>query len=160
MFLVATGLIEQVCWWQLAPVKLTIVNLPTFAYLIFLLHPQRGHGTYHCSLFVGQEDPDDGLLGGARVGSAGVSRGLQDSQGVGGRWKGLGPTPNPTTSHLDLQKGWHRRRRAGEVCTVAHGLQQLLLPLLQGVQFTGVLLIGLTETTRQRALTQQLPYPK
>lgn len=110
--------------------------------------------TYHCSLFVWQEDPDDGLLRGARVGPASVCGGLQDSRGVGGRGKGPSPPSNPTTSHLDLQKGWRGRRRAGEVCTVAHSLQQLLLTLLQGVQFTGVLLIGLTGTTAQASMPE------
>lgn len=116
------------------------------------MYPQKGLRTYHCSLFVGQKDPDDGFLGGARVGSAGVGGGLQDRQGVGGRGKGLGPPSDPAASHLDLVEGWHWGWRAGEVCAVPHGLQQLLLPLLQGVQFTGVLLIGLGGQCRGQCL--------
>lgn len=93
-------------------------------------------------MFVGQENSYDGLLGGPWVDSAAVDRRLQDSQAAGR----LGPASNAAASHIDLQKGWHGRRRAGEVCAIAHGLQQLLLPLLQGVQFAGVLLVGLTGT--------------
>lgn len=68
--------------------------------------PERAGHTYHCSLFVGEEDPDNGLLGGARVGSACVSGGLQDSQSVRGRGESLRPCTNPTTSYLDFKKGW------------------------------------------------------
>lgn len=97
-------------------------------------------------MLVGQENPYDGLLRGTRVDSAAIGGRLQDGQAVGG----LSPSSRATASHLDLQKGWHGRRRAGEVGTIAHSLQQLLLPLLQGIQFTGVLLVGLAGGRGQR----------
>lgn len=120
----------------------------------------RKKKTYHCPLFVGEEHPNNGLLRGARVGSGGVSGHLQNGQVIGGRGKGLSPPSCPTTSHLDLQKGWHGGGRAGEVCTVAHSLQQLLLPLLQGVQFTCVLFIGLTMSIDTIALTPAVTFTK
>lgn len=87
--------------------------------------------TYHGPLLVGQEDPDDGLVRGPRVGPRGVAGGLQHRQTVGG--------PRGGQRGQRGQRGGDR----GGGAKAARGLQQLLLPLLEGVQLAGVLLVRL-----------------
>lgn len=111
--------------------------------------------TYHGPLLVGEEDPDDGLLWGPRVDPHSITGGLEHRQAVGGQRRGLGqmlggptsssgPAAEPGPSHhLDLEGGGGGGGGAVGRAEGAHGLQQLLLPLLEGVQLAGVLLIGL-----------------